>query len=311
MSDEKNSFFEQLYSDASLQFFCDLPGGRDKAQPQLCASSQFALLTNRQKFREFCSSQKLTVPQYIVSEQFARLSAWAVKFNRFPLIMKSSTNLADGRACYILKAFRELPEFFEQIISEFAGPVMLEEFISPKARIEITFFNGTPRMIAQVSLDKSLKLRHSWRAFPVRLPAPLTSRMFEIAKLFHDLVSLQNVPMRFSFAVTAAGPILTAINSGYNRPEYHPDWRNAAGICPLAEDNAETAVSEKFCKVLHFHECRNDEISESRLKQAAETSLCRWIRIEDQAVIMLASENTATLLEDSRRVAALFKHLAE
>mgnify|MGYP000844630809 CR=1 FL=1 len=311
MSDEKTSFFEQLYSDASLQFFCDLPGGRDKTPPQLCASSQFALLTNRQKFREFCSSQQLTVPQYTVSEQFARLSAWAVKFNRFPLIMKSLTNLADGRACYILKAFRELPEFFDQIAGEFPGPVMLEEFISPKARIEITFFNGCPRTVAQVSLDKSLKLRHSWRAFPVRLPAPVINRMLEITKLFHALISLQDVPIRFSFAVTATGPVLTAINSGYNRPEYHPGWRQAAGILPLAESGIEAAATEKFCKILHFYECRNDEISESRLKQAAETSLRQWACFEDQAVIMLASENTATLLEDSRRVAALFKHLVE
>ena len=278
--------------------------------PNLCDSSQFSLLTSRHKLREFCSSQKLTVPQYAVSEQFARLSAWAVKFNRFPLIMKTSTNLADGRACYILKAFRELPEFFELITGEFPGPVMLEEFINPKARIEITFLNGAPRIIAQVSLDKSLKLRHSWRAFPVRLPTPIISRMLEITRLFSALVDLKDTPIRFSFAVTATGPVLTAINSGYNRPEYHPEWRSKAGIVSLAESKTETAA-EKFCKILHFYECRNDEISEGRLRQAAETSLCQWTRIEDQALIMLSSENTATLLEDSRRVAVLFKHLVE
>ncbi|HNW10221.1 MAG TPA: hypothetical protein PKI71_02555 [Candidatus Rifleibacterium sp.] len=310
MSDVKNSFLEQLYSDARLPFFCDLPADRDKMPPNLCDSSQFSLLTSRHKLREFCSSQKLTVPQYAVSEQFARLSAWAVKFNRFPLIMKTSTNLADGRACYILKAFRELPEFFELITGEFPGPVMLEEFINPKARIEITFLNGAPRIIAQVSLDKSLKLRHSWRAFPVRLPTPIISRMLEITRLFSALVDLKDTPIRFSFAVTATGPVLTAINSGYNRPEYHPEWRSKAGIVSLAESKTETAA-EKFCKILHFYECRNDEISEGRLRQAAETSLCQWARIEDQAIIMLRSENTATLLEDSKRIAALFKHLVE
>ncbi|HPW57801.1 MAG TPA: hypothetical protein PLK58_04110, partial [Candidatus Rifleibacterium sp.] len=272
MSDVKNSFLEQLYSDARLPFFCDLPADRDKMPPNLCDSSQFSLLTSRHKLREFCSSQKLTVPQYAVSEQFARLSAWAVKFNRFPLIMKTSTNLADGRACYILKAFRELPEFFELITGEFPGPVMLEEFINPKARIEITFLNGAPRIIAQVSLDKSLKLRHSWRAFPVRLPTPIISRMLEITRLFSALVDLKDTPIRFSFAVTATGPVLTAINSGYNRPEYHPEWRSKAGIVSLAESKTETAA-EKFCKILHFYECRNDEISEGRLRQAAETSL--------------------------------------
>ena len=311
MSEVKTSFLEQLYADAGLPFFCDLPAYRDNTPPELLTSSQFSLLTDRQKLREFCSSQKLTIPRYAVSDQFARLSAWAVKFNRFPLIMKSSTNLADGRACYILKAFRELPEFFDRITGEFPGPVMLEEFISPKARIEVTFLNGAPAIVTQVSLDRSLKLRHSWRAFPVKLPEPLISRMLEITGLFQPLVGLKDVPLRFAFVITAAGPVLTAINSGYNRPEYHPDWRNAAGIRPFASAAAESAASEKFCKVLHFYECRNDEISDISLKQAAVTSLCRRAHIDDQAIIMLASDNTATLLEDSRRVAALFKHLVE
>ncbi len=311
MSDAKTSFLEQLYSDAGFTFFCDLPDYRSRMPAHLSASSQFALLTDRRQFREFCSSKKLTIPQHAVSEQFARLSAWAVKFNRFPLIMKSSTNLADGRACYILKAFRELPEFFEQITSEFPGPVMLEEFISPKARIEITFFNGAPRMVAQVSLDKSLKLRHSWRAFPVRLPTATIDRMLETAKLFPELTGVKDAPIRLAFALTQTGPVLTSINSGYNRPEYHSGWRKAAGITTLAESGIEPSASDKFCKILHFYECHNDEISEDRLKQAAENSFRQWARIEDQAVIMLSSENAATLLEDSRRVAALFKHLVE
>jgi len=155
MNAEYHSPVASLYQvDGQHSFFCDHPAYAGDWPEGLVANPQFGLLNNRLKLREFCQAGKFLTPAFFAADQFARLSAWAVRQNQFPMAMKSAVNMADGAASFVLKAFRELPEFFELINSQQAGSVLLEEFIIPKARVEVTWLNGSIRLIARSGLDK-------------------------------------------------------------------------------------------------------------------------------------------------------------
>ena len=310
MNSEYNSPVASLFQVADQQsFFCDHPAYAGNWPDGLSINPQFGLLNNRLKLREFCQAGKFLTPAFFAADQFARLSAWAVKQNRFPMAMKSAINLADGTASFVLKAFRELPEFFEQINSRQAGAVLLEEFIMPKARVEITWLNGSIRLIAQFGLDKSMRLRQSWRAFPAKVPENLLQQLSEICRHFADLLAVKGLPLRFSFAISSRGPVLLALNCGFNWPEYHPDWRTAAGLPPL--ESTEVPDNGRMCRVLNFYDMRPGDVDAAALKKSAGETLAAWAVSQGQAMLLLSSENAATLQEGARRVEALFKHLAD
>lgn len=311
MSRPYQSPIEQLFASTDVNFFCDHPDYADRHPDALKACPQYSLLISRQKLREFCISRKITCPAFFAADQFAKLSAWAVKVNRFPMTMKSATNLADGEAGFILKAFRELPDFHEQISAIFPGAIILEEFINPKARVELTFFNGVLRICAQTGLEKSMKLRHTWRAFPIRLPEKILGEINDITGQFSELLSVAGVPIRFSFGLTGASPVLLSINAGFNRPEYHPEWRNKAGLATLGDCSAKPSDGEKLCKVLFFPGFKEEEVDENRLKIACDSTLVDWAAVEGQIIVFICSEKASTLLEESKRVDAMFKHLAD
>lgn len=290
-------------------FYCDGPAYAGQIPADLKACIQYELLSNRQKLREFTGNNGIATPAFIVSDQFPRLSAWAVKQNRFPMAMKSAVNLADGSASFVLKAFRELPEFFETITGQQPGAILLEEFIVPKARVEITWYNGKVRLIAQTGLEKSMRLRHAWRAFPARLPDNFQQQISAITSRFNPLLELTAVPIRFSFALTAAGPILISINSGFNRPEYHPEWRESAHLPKLADPDA--ATTAQFCRLMTFYDQRTGDFDEKELKRICSETFAYLAVSDSQVMVFLSSAKAATLQEDSRRVEALFKHLSD
>ncbi len=310
MSSNYHSFCENIFIPGSdPAFFCDDPAYADRTPATLKSCQQYDLLSDRRKLREFARAGGLKTPSFIVSDQFPRLSAWAVKQNHFPMVIKSAVNLADGTASFVLKAFRELPEFFEIISEKQTGGILLEEFIVPKARVEITWFNGKIRIIAQTGLDKSMRLRHAWRAFPARLPDGFQQQILTIASLFKPLLEIAAVPIRFSFALTSAGPVLISINSGYNRPEYHPGWRKSAHLPDLADPDA--AIAQRFCRLMTFYDQKTGEFDAQELKQLCSETFTQIAVSGTQIMVFLSSDKTATLQEDSRRAEALFKHLAD
>lgn len=291
-------------------FFSDSPAYFNIFPQALKDSSQLALLQNRLKFREFCVSRSFITPDFIGSDQFSKLSAWAVKRNKFPLAIKTATNLSDGEASFSLKAFRELPEFFDIIAEKYPGTILLEELIVPKARIEVTYVNSNIRLIAQVSLEKSMLMRHNWRAFPIKLPENALTEISNITREFSGLLEISDVPIRFSFALANATPTLLSVNSGWNRPEYHPVWRKAAGLADLASSKL-GITSERVCKLLFFQGFKTTDFAPDALCKACNSTLARWAVVGDQVIVLLSAEKASTLLEESKRVDAMFKHLRD
>lgn len=298
------------FVDSQTPFYADPPAYRDRLPETLRNSQQFELLHNRLKLREFCRDHKIHSPDFIASEKFDRLTAWAVKKNRFPLAIKTAVNLSDGEASYSLKAFRELPEFYENIAGRYPGTILLEDFLTPKARIEVTWLNSTIRLISQVSLDKSMQLRHHWRAFPLKLPAAVLDRINEIAGHFSGLIAVKDIPIRFSFALDQSKPTLLTINSGMNRPEYLPAWTRAAGLPDILSATTQLQ-SERICKLLFFYGFSGGDFDQDLLMKTCSGSLTHWGAAGDQIMVLLSAENATTLLEDAKRVDALFKHLRD
>lgn len=307
MSEDKHSPIEIIadWSHLAGGFYADAPVYRPQIPESLKHSELYQLLSNRVLLREFCISNQIEQPSYISGKQFEALSAWAVKRNRFPLAMKSAINGSDCDHCYVLKAFRELPEFFDAISSSLDGPVILEEFISAKSRLEVTYIAGLPRLIAQFGLEKSMRLRHSWRVFPIRPPEALVDQICAITTRFKGLASIKDVPIRFSFALRGGKLMLLSVNSGMNRPEYHPDWCNAAGIACISSPAARSH-GKKICKLLIYNDL--GEFSETELLANDGDSLVKFATAGNQTVALLSSGNTAKLLEDAEKIDAFFRH---
>ena len=286
-------------------FYADSPFYGSKTPETLRHSELFPLLTNRVLLREFCTRNQIVQPAFVHGAKFDNLAAWAVKRNQFPLAMKSATNGSDCDHCYVLKAFRELPEFYEAIVSAIQGPVILEEFISAKSRIEATFIAGLPRLIAQFSLEKSMRMRQTWRVFPLRPPEVLVDQLYSITRKFTGLNTLKEVPIRFSFALRNNQLVLLSMNAGLNRPEYHPEWCHAAGITSIF-DSAKVAGNKSICKLMIYY--NTGEFSESELCAVVGSNLVKLASADKQTFVMLSSTDSATLLEDAKKVDTFFKH---
>jgi len=307
MPEDKHSPIESIadWSHLARGFYADAPVYMAQIPEALKNSELYQLLSNRVLLREFCQSNQIEQPPYISGQQFDALSAWAVKRNRFPLAMKSAINGSDCDHCYVLKAFRELPEFFDAIKGSLDGPVILEEFISAKSRLEVTCISGLPRLIAQFGLEKSMRMRHSWRVFPIRPPEALVDQICAITARFKGLDSIKDVPIRFSFALNAGRLMLLSVNSGMNRPEYHPDWCSAAGISGISAPPGKR-IGKKICKLLIYHDL--GEFDEGELRKIGGESLVKFGSAANQTMALLSSGNTARLLEDAEKVDAFFRH---
>lgn len=307
MSEEKHSPIETIadWSHVAEGFYADAPVYSSRVPESLKRSELYQLLSNRVKLREFCKSNQIEQPQHVAGKQFDELAAWAVKRNRFPLAMKSAVNGSDCDHCYVLKAFRELPEFFEAITGSLDAPVLLEEYIVAKSRLEVTYISGLPRLISQFGLEKSMRMRHSWRVFPIRPPEALIDQIHAITARFKDLASIKEVPIRFSFALHGGRPMLISLNAGLNRPEYHPDWSNAAGIAGISAPPGRRP-EKKICKLLIYQDI--GEFAEDQLLTIGGESLVKFGAADGLTMALLSSGNTARLLEDAEKVDAFFRH---
>jgi len=263
------------------------------------------LIKIRTRLKEFCLINKIRMPEYCSSERFEKISSWAVKKNSFPMVLKTEENLNDGNLVFLLKAFRELPEFHELISQKKSGVLMIEDFAHSKAYIEVTTTAGKIKLISQFSIERSMRMRHCWRAFPINLPQTLNKKITDIIARFPQLETLPDIPIRFSFALTSPEITLLSVNSGLTRPEYNPSWCHKAGI-PMLFDNQSPAKNIRLNKILCFYTDPPIENCEEELKKHCGSTLVNYFSHKDQTLIMLGHENPSRLQEFSRWISGIF-----
>lgn len=304
-----NSQIQQLPQQEKFPctFFTDSPFYAETFPAEIKQSAIYELILNRSRLKEFCQSQKIRTAEGKCADKFDSLAAWAVNRNKFPMVLKTSQNLSDSEGIYLLKAFRELPEFFEKIATIKPASFIIEEFIQGKGYIEVAVLGGKIVMVSQISLEKSMRMRHSWRLFPIKLPASLLENIRNIILKIPAVSDSKSVPLRFSFAINAMEPTLLSINVGINRPEYHPDWSEAAGINNIFTRPPQCGA--RICKVMNFFEVDATEISWTEIERLCGKSLARYALTGEQAIVLLSCDDAPTLLEYSKRVAAYFKHI--
>ena len=257
------------------------------------------LFISRKQLREFCAQNNIPHPKYFASDQFANISAWAVNHNAFPMALKTIRNLTDGKLNFLLKGFRELPEFYAQIEEQRKGLAIIEEFINSKARLEICCVKGKIKLISQVSLDKSVYLRHSWRAFPIKLPAAIMKGVNEIISHFKPLLESYDKPVRFGFALSKTGPVLVALNTEGERPEYSEEWCKLAGIGDIVSSD-KTVGGDIVCKVVYARNFDKESFSEDLLRHLCGECYKAHKISGDDVVVLLASKDTEVLQKASK-----------
>lgn len=304
-----NSLIEQipLWEGCQSAFYTDSPFYEEKIPQEFRDSGLREYFTHRHKLKEFCLNNKIPSPNFLCSDKFDRLAAWAVSKNKFPMVIKTSQNLSDGNGIFLLKAFRELPEFHEILASIPSGQLLIEEFVQARGYIEVTFIGGRIALVAQLSFEKSMRLRHSWRAFPVKLPRTILAQVKSIIGKFPSSADLKHTPLRFTFALTSPEITLLSANSGLNRPEYNPVWSEAAGIENIFE-RKESVSDNRVCKLLNFYEVKESEICRAEIERLCDKSLANYALIEDQAIVLLSSDDASLLFDHAKRVDAYFKH---
>ncbi len=306
-----NSLIEliPLWPNCQVPFFTDSPFYEEKIPQEFKSSSLREFFTHRHKLKEFCLKNKIQSPSYFCSDRFDKLAAWAVSRNKFPMVIKTAQNLSDGNGMYILKAFRELPEFHEILASATSGQLLIEEFVQAKGYIEVTVIGGRIALVAQLSFEKSMRLRHSWRAFPVKLPHTILTQVKTIIGKFPLIADLQHTPLRFTFALTSPEITLLSANSGINRPEYNPVWTEAAGTDNIF--SKKSADDMRICKLLNFYEVKETDVCWPEIERLCDKSLAKYALIEDQAIVLLSCNDASPLLDYAKRVNAYFKHISQ
>lgn len=289
-------------------FFTDAPFYHEKIPKDLKNSALWRLFEHRHQLREFCQANKIKAPKAKFSDKFEQLAAWAVSRNRFPMVIKTSQNLNNSDGIFILKAFRELPESYEKIQTIHAGAQLIEEFVQSTRYFEVTIFQGKIILIAQIGFEKSMRLRHNWRVFPIFLPTSILQQVKSIMGKFPGLLEIKNAPMRLTFAFTPPEIILLSINSGLNRVEYNPEWSEAAGLGNIFATQKPTV--QRICKLLNFYAIDSTELSWAEIARLCENSLAKYTIVDDQAIVLLSAADAASLLEYAKKVSVYFKHLS-
>ncbi|MGM0600257.1 MAG: hypothetical protein ACQETH_10625 [Candidatus Rifleibacteriota bacterium] len=283
-------------SDAELVKFCE---PHSSYLPEKSAFKNVIL--NRSELRALLGARAFYQPDFFCADTFEKISAWVVKQNQFPLLLKSDINGCNSENIFLLKAFRELPEFFEKIREDVEGNLIIEKFVPAKARIEATFFNEAIVLVSQVSLDKSLKCRHAWRAFPLNLPKAYLQEVKNFAQKNSDLINLKNVPIRITFAINVRGLIPLSVNPGYNRLEYFPAWGD--GLRATKTTDASSSLNKLLFFYLSDRQLKNLNITE--LEAILADSLCRFWPGNLSAVWLKTSSNQI-MKDDSKKAAVFF-----
>lgn len=194
-----------------------------------------ACLTDRSRLREFTRSKNLPTPEGAAAATFDQLSAWIVRRQKFPLALKSCRNASNGAGIFRMEGFRELSGFYEKIQAFEAGPVLVEEWVEPRALIEVSVAGSGLTLMTQVGLDRTLSARWSWRMFPLRLPQTYKAGVENILTAFAPLLNRKGTLLRFTIALTDdKRAVLLSVSGCANRIEYYPGWCEAAGVQPLA-----------------------------------------------------------------------------
>ncbi|MBF0498645.1 MAG: hypothetical protein HQM09_00815 [Candidatus Riflebacteria bacterium] len=186
-----------------------------------------SLLTDRAAMRRYCRESGLIVPAGVEAMDLEGLARWAMQFRRFPLTLKACRNGSGGRGVYRLEGFRELNTYFDHLREKDGekGLLRIEEWVEPKAMIELTVGPDDYRMTSQIGREPNLTCRTAWRIYPVNIPASLRPGVETILKAF---AAFQPLPkgclLRFTIALTAKDAVLISLNAGFNRLEYLPDW---------------------------------------------------------------------------------------
>ncbi|MFZ5949704.1 MAG: hypothetical protein ACOYXC_03300 [Candidatus Rifleibacteriota bacterium] len=264
-------------------------------------SRALVLLSDRAQLRAFLA-ESFKQPDFLSSPDFSKISAWAVKKNQFPMLLKSCKNQANCENILLLKAFRELPEFFDRL--EKHKPVLIESLFPAKARIEATFFLGQLVLISQIGIERSMHFYHSWRVFPIFPPSGCLKEILKTAELFSELIKTSTVPIRISFAFNPDQTVPLSINSGFNRHEYFPEW----GDCLFNPQTEKPPKNIALNKLLFFRAHGYQIIDSVELQRTLQTSL-KKITVGEPTVILLQSDKPAVILEDSKKADAFFKHL--
>ena len=259
------------------------------------------VLLSRFSLRNFLKSRSFYQPDVFCADTFEKISAWAVKVNKFPMLLKSDLNGCNSDNTFILKAFRELPDFYEKIRGKIEGNLVIERFVPAKARIEVTFFNKAVALVSQIGLDKTLKCRHAWRAFPLNLPKEYFQAVKNFSEKNSDLIDLENVPIRISFAINAGRLIPLSINPGYNRLEYYPAWGDALKAM-LAPGSV-----RYLNKILFFYlsDKQLKKLKPSELEKILAESLCRFWP-GNLSVVWLKTLENQVMKDDSKKASVFF-----
>lgn len=193
-------------------------------------------LTDRSKLREFTRSKELPTPEGTAAATFDQLSAWILRRQKFPLALKSCRNASNGAGIFRLEGFRELTGFYDKIQAFAAGPVLVEEWVEPRALIEVSIAGSGLTLMTQVGLDRTLSARWAWRMMPLRLPQAYRGEVESILTAFAPLLNRKGTLVRFTIALTAdRHAVLLAVSGSANRIEYYPGWCEAAGVLPLVK----------------------------------------------------------------------------
>jgi hypothetical protein len=262
-------------------------------------------ILSRSELRKFLANRSFYQPEFFCADTFEKISAWAVKVNQFPMLLKSDANMANSQNIFKLKAFRELPDFFEKINQNIEGNLVIEKFVTAKARLEVTFFNEKIALITQVGLEKSLNCRHAWRAFPLNLPQEYMRVIESFADSNADLISLKDVPQRITFAIVSGRLVPLSVNPGYNRLEYFPSWGNALRVEKTA------GYFKTLNKLLFFYltDEQLQKVNETELKTILAESLAElWIG--NLSVIWLRTSNPQVIKDDSKKAAVFFNSIS-
>ena len=273
--------------------------------------NQLDTVKDRFKLREYCVQKNIKTPDFFVSDQFLKISHWAMKKNTFPLCIKSAHNYSHNHLIFVLKAFRELPEFFEHIQAKTNnGPVLIEEFIEGKAYLEVTMVNNQIRFISQIGLSKTMKLQQKWRAFPIKLPENILEKIKAIISNFSELTTSIAEPVRFSFTVKNAEPILLSINSDSSRLEYQEDWRKQADLEPINE--AVYPAKTKFIsKINIYNGLKEIKPDFSKAAEVCEFSKVKYDILNNKLYFMITSETPKNLSEDYEKANAVIKQIID
>ena len=285
------------------------PAKKKKTAPPALIN-QLEVLNDRCKLREYCLQNNIKTPDFFASDQFLKISQWAMKKNSFPLCLKTSKNLTKNHFFYILRAYRELPEFFELIQAKNNNEkVIIEEFIEGKAYLEVTLLQKEIRLISQINLNKAMKLQQKWRAFPLRLPNNIFEKIKEITHFFDKLIE-ENAeePLRFSFVIKNAEPILVSINKGNDRLEYLDSWREPAGL-PALKDSVYPCETNKINKINIYKLQKDVTYDFSDAVKVCEKSKVKHEIIENKLYFMLTTQTPDNLTEDFEKANAVIKQI--